>query len=102
MAEDDPLDRPVTMREFNLLLQRFDKLDEDRAAEKKEREAEKKEREAERLSVETKKAKIEEEKANVWQKWNEGKTVEFLLLFFKVHQGNYHQPCVNSWHVKAD
>ena len=97
------------MREFNLLLQRFDKLDEDRAAEKeerdaekKERDAEKKEREAERLSVETEKAKIEEEKANVWKKWNEGKTVEFLLLFFKVHQGTYHQPCVNSWHVKVD
>ncbi len=95
MAENSLLDLPVTKREFNLLLQRFDKLDEDMAAEKKEREAE-------RLLIATEKAKIEEEEANVWRKWNEGNTIEFLLLFFKVHQGTYHLPCVSSWHVKTD
>ena len=71
-------------------------------AEKKERDVEKKEREVERLLIATEKASIEEEEANVWIKWNEGKTIEFLLLFFRIHQGTYHQPCVNSWHVKTD
>jgi hypothetical protein len=84
IEQEEDLNRPVTLREFRQelgkLIERFDKLDADRAEERKEREAEKMKAEAERAAA-------EEEDANLWRKWDEGKMVEFLQLYFRVHKG---------------
>ena len=70
----DDLDRPVTMREFNELIKRFDKLDEERAKEKQERDEEKQ--------------KAANERAKAQKEWENGNVVEWLRMYFKIHKGD--------------
>ncbi len=44
---------------------------------------------------------IEEERALMQRKWDEGKLVEFMLIFFKVHQGK-HSICSNPYKLHAE
>ena len=74
----DDLDRPVTRREFNELIneliKRFDKLDEERANEKKDRDEEIKKAENERSKAQT--------------EWDNGNIVKWLRMYFKIHKGD--------------
>jgi phage regulator Rha-like protein len=70
----DDLDRPVTIREFNELIKRFDKLDEERAKDKKDR------------NEEIKKAENERSKAQT--EWDNGNIVKWLRMYFKIHKGD--------------
>ena len=81
MASDQDVNQPVTSGDFNAFVQRFETFEErvDRILLKMEADSE---------AAEKKRNAIEEERANVWKKWDEGKMVEFLQLFFKVNQGD--------------
>jgi len=92
------MDRPVTLREFRFeigeLIKRFDKLEAERAEEKKEREADRAKAEAERTKAEEQRAKAEkelakaeEERIDMWKKFDEGKILIWLQMYFKIHKG---------------
>ena len=125
MTDQETEDRPVTRRDFNELVQLFKeerakadadrkerdeervKAEADRAAEKKEldeervkAEVDRKERDEERAKNEAKKVKIEEERADMQKKWDEGKMLEYALIFFKINQGS--PPYKQLLHVKAE
>ena len=93
MASDQDVNQPVTSGDFNAFVQRFETFEErvDRILLKMEADSE---------AAEKKRNAIEEERANVWKKWDEGKMVEFLQLFFKVNQGNDELKWVR--HVKVE
>ena len=83
------------------------KAEAEKAAEKKEldeervkAEVDRKERDEERAKNEAKKVKIEEERADMQKKWDEGKMLEYALIFFKINQGS--PPYKQLLHVKAE
>jgi hypothetical protein len=92
VVEED-LDRPVTYRDFNALVQLFKE-------ERAKSDADRKERDRERAKADAKKAEIEEERANMQKKWDEGKMLDFLLIFFKIHKGPYSYK--QLVHIKAE
>ncbi len=66
------LDRPVSLREFN---ERFDKF---------EKELEKGRQEEKRLHTDEIE-KVEKDRADAWNKWHEGKVLEFFCLYYNIH-----------------
>ena len=84
-AAEDNLDRPVTLREFNALSTTLHDF-------RHEFERFLKKAEEDRAKMEKANNEIEEERTNMQRKWDEGKMVDYLLLFFKVNQGNNHYP----------
>jgi hypothetical protein len=106
VVEED-LDRPVTYRDFNALVQLFKEERAKSDADRKERDveraksdADRKERDGERAKADAEKAEIEEERADMQKKWDEGKMLDFLLIFFKIHKGPYSYK--QLVHIKAE
>ena len=82
--DDDALDRPVTQREFQKLILRFDRMEEEM---KKEREADRKEREADRKEREDEKRKKEEDRAQMQKEWDDGHFLEWFMQYTWIHKG---------------
>ena len=93
MTDQETEDRPVTRRDFNELVQLFKE-------ERAKADADRKERDEERVKADAKKVKIEEERADMQKKWDEGKMLEYALIFFKINQGS--PPYKQLLHVKAE
>ena len=108
---DDP-GRPVTHRDFNALVQLFEEERKEfrefmkttkefmeRANEARDK-AEK-EKKDEKEKIEKANSEAEQERADMKKKWDEGKMLEFTLMFLRINQGSgYHyQKLV---HVKAE
>lgn len=68
------LDRPVTMREFNELIKRFDKLDDERAKEQR--------------LLDEEKEHAANERAKAQKEWDDGNVVKWLRMYFKIHKGD--------------
>ncbi len=105
--KEDDLDRPVTLREFRQTLagQKTEfrhALEEQRTELREFRnvfEKFMKNMEADREKTEQANNKVVEERANMQQMWDEGRMLEYTLLFFKVHhQHHYYNP--NKLHVE--
>ena len=79
--DDDALDRPVTQREFQNLILRFDRMEEEM---KKEREADRKEREADRKEREDEKRKKEEDRAQMQKEWDDGHFLEWFMQYTQI------------------
>ncbi len=90
---EEELDRPVTYRDFNALVQLFKE-------ERAKSDADRKERDGERAKADAEKAEIEEERANMQKKWDEGKMSEYMLIFFKIHKGPFSYK--QLVHIKAE
>ena len=88
-ANMSDLDRPMTVREFETLFKCFDKLDAEWEERRKEVALQMAERAAAKEKAEKAKEEVKRERANVWKKWKEGATADFLMLFLKVHQGDH-------------
>ena len=102
--DDDALDRPVTQREFQKLILRFDRMEEEmkkeREADRKEREADRKEREADRKEREDEKRKKEEDRAQMQKEWDDGHFLEWFMQYTWIHKGG--PPIASSSRLKVE
>lgn len=129
---EENLDRPVTLREFNVLSNvvhdlnnKFElflkKAEEDRVKDQKEREAERKERKedrikdqkerdderAEKKKVEDEKAKekkeIEDKQTRMWKELDDGNFVSFISQYLWTHKGGgFLLSNDNNIHIKSE
>ncbi len=115
---DDP-DRPVTYRDFNALVQLFTeekvKADADREEFREfmkttkefmekaneARDKAEKEKKDEKEKIEKANSEAEQERADMKKKWDEGKMLEFTLMFLRINQGSGHY-YPKLVHVKAE